>query len=346
MESRSIPESAHDAAAEWVRRRRQHCAFDETAFQEWLSADSAHVRAFRLADAAWSDAEQLRFDADYEALLGAPTVRERGFAFLARLRTIRLENTLLPTALTAACAAVLLVGAFAMWQPTALDYETYVQTDVGEIRDVELRDGSTVTLSAQSKVSVNFDARERRVVLDEGQAFFAVEKDPARQFIVVAGDTQIVVVGTQFDVRFADDKVRVGVLEGVVEVEKLATAEAPYASLVESKSVLTAGQQVTAIVGSRIERVETPGALTPGTWRRGRLVYRSAELSEIVADANRYFPGRIVLGSPDLATERLTTSFRADQVDQLLDTLEQALSVEVRRQNDGDILLFRLDASD
>ena len=341
MENRHIPEAAYDAAAEWVRRRRQDYAFDEAAFQAWLSADAEHPRAFRLADAAWAEADQLALDPDYEALLGAPTWRERGFAFLNRIRAVRFQNPLHPAMLAASLAVVVLVGAVVTLQPTAPGYDVYVQTDIGEIRDVELRDGSVVTLSAQSKASVNFGARERRVVLEEGQAFFAVEKDSQRPFVVLAGDTRVVVVGTQFDVRFSEQKVRVGVLEGVVEVERLASADARDAVRAASKSVLTAGQEITAAVGRGIESVKSIEAQSPGAWRKGRLMYRSAELSEIVADANRYFPGRIVLASPDLATERLTTSFRTDQVDQLLDTLEQALSLEARKQGNGDILLFR-----
>jgi len=54
--------------------------------------------------------------------------------------------------------------------------------------------------------------------LGDAQAYFDVAKDPARPFLIDAGDTQVKVVGTAFDVRRRDGQVAVNVQRGLVEV--------------------------------------------------------------------------------------------------------------------------------
>ncbi len=74
-------------------------------------------------------------------------------------------------------------------------------------------------------------------------------------------------------------------------------------------------------------------------WRSGRLVYDNAELSDIVADANRYARSRIVIADAQLESLRVTTSFRTSQVEGMVETLQAALPLVAERQADGDIVL-------
>ncbi|MGK9522743.1 FecR domain-containing protein, partial [Salmonella enterica subsp. enterica] len=59
---------------------------------------------------------------------------------------------------------------------------------------------------------------QRRVTLKKGEAFFNVAHDSRHPFIVRAGEGQVRVTGTQFNVWKYEDQVRVMLLEGSVQV--------------------------------------------------------------------------------------------------------------------------------
>src|SRR5699024_2915773 len=99
-------------------------------------------------------------------------------------------------------------------------------------------DGSVIQLNAESTLRYpsKFDSNKREVYL-EGEAFFSVERDTTRPFIIHAGGTATQVLGTSFNIRAyeGEDKVQVAVVEGEVAVteekaEKRAGQEAIHIS--------------------------------------------------------------------------------------------------------------------
>lgn len=298
-------------------------------FEAWVGADPAHARAYRDCEQLMGDLTLVEELAEID-LEPAPPCRlppHRPRSFNARM-----------LAPVAAFAAVLVLAlAFALQlQPAAPTFAT----DVAQLRDITLPDGSLVTLGGRSRIATDFSDSQRHVTLLEGEAFFAVSKDPARPFYVAVGDRLIRVVGTQFDVRHGVGLVRVAVLEGVVEVLQ---AEAPAADeplLADApKQVLHAGEQVVALIG-RPQHTRT--AVEPGeagAWRRGWLSYENASLAEIVADANRYSERQIVLDSESLRQLRLTAAFGADTVDQFIGGLIAAHPIEADYSQSGKVVL-------
>lgn len=83
-----------------------------------------------------------------------------------------------------------------------------------------LAEGSVVYLNAHSRLSFSEDiavASERRVVLEYGEAYFEVKKDTERPFIVVAGEVENRVYGTEFNVdSYSPDRPRTTLVEGSV----------------------------------------------------------------------------------------------------------------------------------
>ncbi len=63
------------------------------------------------------------------------------------------------------------------------------------------------------------ETHERRIELQEGEAYFTVAKDPGRPFVVEAGDKRVVAIGTQFAVRREGGEVRVVVTEGSINLQ-------------------------------------------------------------------------------------------------------------------------------
>ncbi len=100
-------------------------------------------------------------------------------------------------------------------------------TTKGQRSKVTLSDGSVVTLNSKSKLTYpeQFSGNTREITL-EGEAFFEVQKDSNRTFIVRSGDVVTTVLGTSFNVRaFAGEQIEVTVATGKVKVAANATGK-------------------------------------------------------------------------------------------------------------------------
>ncbi len=313
-------------AREWLLQQKldgaERAAQDE--FGRWLQADPRHGDVYALAEQAWNDLSNMGADPDVAAMKELPqSFADKLFSPLRGLA---------PRPVWAFAVVALMAVGFAMvpmWQEQALIEETY-QTEVAELREVMLPDGSQVTLGGKTNLAISFSAEERRVQLTSGEAFFSVEKAVDRPFVVVADGAEVRVLGTSFGVRTGGGQLRVAVEDGLVEVS--AGEEAA------EKQLLKAGQMLTA---DNMLRVRNIAAETAGAWRKGRLVYNEASLAALVADANRYFAGEIRLASADMAAMQVNTSFRSDQVEQMIKTLEYALPITVEYKDNQVILLAK-----
>ncbi|MEM7741718.1 MAG: FecR domain-containing protein, partial [Pseudomonadota bacterium] len=193
------------------------------------------------------------------------------------------------------------------------------QTANGVIQQIDLDDGSIATLGAASQIDVFFSDAERRVVLITGTAFFDVARDETRSFVVEAGDMTATALGTEFDVRWVADVVRLAVAEGRVEVRyPLVQDEETLNQL--SRRVLQVGQQVTAAPLSGLEDTRPISINAIGAWRDSRLMYDGVSLQELAADVSRYVdvPVKIDPTSETMGEIRVRGSFRSDDMEGML----------------------------
>ena len=317
-----------DAAREWLVRlsMARPSAADRAAFEAWRQADPRHAEAYARVERIWNEVPQADALRD-PALLAEVTLGER---LAAR------AQALMRPALAAggvAVAAVVLAAVF-----LGPGGEPDFATRIAEIRDVPLPDGSVITLGARSAIDVAFTEQERHVTLAAGQAFFAVERDASRPFIVTVGETRVRVVGTKFDVRRGEATVQVAVLEGVVEVSQ-ESDDGPADNAHEPRRVLTAGQEVVASLAGALAPARQIKVAEPGAWRQGRLVYVNTALREVVADANRYSQARIEFADEAVGDLMISATFRAGEIDQVVASLTRILPIEARRPAPDRIVL-------
>ena len=90
----------------------------------------------------------------------------------------------------------------------------------GELKRVELPDGSVVTLNTNSQILVDVNDEVRRVMLDRGEAYFEIVSDPMRPFTVELAERSVTVLGTEFNLRRSVNGFKLSVLEGEVAVHR------------------------------------------------------------------------------------------------------------------------------
>ncbi|KAF0862991.1 FecR family protein [Pseudomonas sp. LD120] len=302
------------AALAWLSLLHdQPSSGDQATFSQWLQADPAHVQAYAQAQVVWELSEQparTLAAEDAIALQGLLHAMDR-----SKLRTRRRWST----GLALAASMLLAVALGAGWQPGRWveDLGADYVSAPGQVRTVTLADQSQVTLDADSAIAVDFSHGERHVQLRRGAGFFHVSHH-AQPFVVAAGQGEARVLGTQFEVRLQTDGAQVTVLSGRVGVT--AAQDAP-------QQVLGAGEQMAYGNGDAQQRhsVDSEAQLA---WRQGWLNYYHAPLADVVADLRRYFPGRIVLLSDELAARRVSGRFPSKDPQAVLDALQAALGFE------------------
>ena len=133
----------------------------------------------------------------------------------------------------------------------------------GERQTHVLEDGSTLTLAPESAVDIRYSDAERRIRLLKGAAFFDVQRDRERAFVVQAGSTHIAVLGTAFNVDRSDSGTRVSAAHGRVRVEDHSVNPAVFEDL-------AAGEQLAVTWGQGPAGLALPWTMLPagdgGKW--------------------------------------------------------------------------------
>ena len=296
----------------------------QVRFSRWLAADPAHAEAYAQAQVLWELCEgpALRLADEESASLQRLLHSMEHPPRRARSRWV--------AGLAMAACLLLMVGVGAGWHPfeRAQDLGADYVSRNGQVLTVILADRSEVTLDANSAIAVDFSHGQRRVQLRRGAAFFHVRHTGA-PFVVEANGGRSQVLGTRFEVRSQADGAQVTVLEGRVGV----TAERD-----RGQQVLGAGQQL-AYRDGIAQAPASVDAQAQLAWRDGQLNYYRAPLGTVVRDLARYYPGRIVLFSDELAARTVSGSFSSHDPQAALDSLQTVLGFQQYRLVGGLIVL-------
>lgn len=350
-----------EIASDWVVRIQggELAPRELDAWVEWLNASPEHRQAFDDAQLVWHDMGGLNFiqEPSDAAVAGdsydgeAPIAvwrKRRGQRPVSNVATVG-KSRWRPWALATAATVVLGVGA--LWAflsaRDGMPPPAHYTTVIAQHQSIELPDGSRVELGAATDIDVTYTDVERRIELREGVAYFAVEHDPGRPFVVAAGGGSVRAIGTEFSVQHTEQSVTVVVADGLVEVHKPLLATTIVKSIdmrrQPQRLQLPAGQQVSYSVGAGLELPVETNVEAVTAWREGRLVLQGKTLNTAIADINRYAELPIEFGDPAVGDLEVSGYVRTDEIDGWLNGLEAVFPIKVERR-DGRIVLHRREA--
>ena len=339
-----------ETAARWLAQRDSGgwSDADEAELSHWLNSSTAHRVAFLRLEAAWEQADRLKalgagatpglipnpgewwqspfFEPPPTTPVETATPLDLSTPPPARIGRIWLSHS---RALAASLVIVAIVGGGSYFWPHGSVY----RTDVGGLASVPLSDGSKVTLNTDSEIRVAVTETERRVTLDQGEAFFEVAKDPKRPFVVRAGEERVIAVGTKFSVRRDGDTVRVVVTEGRVRVERASPGGLIPVTQVSAGTIASA-----ASTGTLVQKEPIVEAEESLSWRRGFLVFRDTSLGEAIIEFNRYNERKIVIEDPAIAALHVGGSIRSTNVEAFVRLIEQGFPVHAEVRGDQILL--------
>jgi transmembrane sensor len=315
-----------EAAAYFISRRAEGLTSSEQQLLAgWLARDEAHRRVFATADHAW----QSFGDAEGDEILAAM----RAHALTPRRRALVAWRP----AAVAAAMLFLAVGVALFLNPslnplapqsrqpgsTSGSPLQYASAR-GEVKDIALPDGGTMTLDADSAATGRFSNQGRTIELLRGRAFFAVMPDRSGPFAVAAAGRSVVALGTRFDVNLAADGLTVTLLDGRVEI---GSRDPAFAHV-----TLEPGQQYIERHGKATIRTLGAASENAASWRVGLINFDDQPLAEAAAVMNRYSREQIVISDPAVASIRVSGQFRAGDAERFATTLAEMHKLRTTRQ--------------
>ncbi len=203
--------------------------------------------------------------------------------------------------------------------PVVLEYNTLSIPRSGEYL-LMLSDGSRVWVNSESELRypVVFGAGKREVFLS-GEAYFEVSKDAGRPFIVHAGKTSTVVLGTSFNVKAyrGEECTAVTLVEGAVAV-----------SAGSGKCRIAPGEQVRVDNGTLgMERREVD-VTAYVSWKEGLFDFDRMPLEELAVQLSRWYDVDFFFASREAAGKRFTGAVKRNRsLRFMLDFIEKTSGV-------------------
>ena len=195
-------------------------------------------------------------------------------------------------------------------------------------REVQLPDGSLVTLNRDSKISYpkTFTSDKREVFI-EGEAFFEVSPNPEKPFIIHAGDATIRVLGTSFNVNAYPENERVEVV--------VATGKVQFYS---EKMTIIPGRELILDPGDKGIFLNTSKELLKMhnqdlnfvAWKTRHLIFSETSLEEVIIQLKKLY--QIQIETKGLGDLKYTGRFENQPLGFVLKVISKTLKFDIEKQ--------------
>lgn len=232
----------------------------------------------------------------------------------ARFLTIRRRFLVAATVLMLIAAG----GVYA-WQLLNNNTVKYV-TVAGEIKEIELPDGSFVILNENSELSYNWSSKSlsERLISFKGEGKFDIAPNPNQPFIINGPSTKVEVLGTVFNYRDYDDErvPDVQVIEGIVK----------FGRHHEAPREITRYEMAWLAEGDGVMTTEVKD-INADAWIDQSLVFQNTPFNAFIRDIERTFEVEIKVENEGLLDCGFTGNYSSNDLDSIIKVLEKVFGV-------------------
>ncbi len=325
-----------DEATEWYMLMRADEISDVRAddFANWISQSPAHQAAYGEIDSFWSDTLVMEPEITGHKTATVTSLTDHRRAKNPETKPRRRWSP----AMIAASIAFLAVSVIGYNYGDILLMDSR-STEVGELADIILDDGSHLVLNTNSQVRIDLQKDKRVVYLKHGEVYFDVAKDKDRPFYVETAGGLVRVLGTKFNIRQRGEHSDITVLEGSVGVVdygvmKNNVAEMPLDVTLEPDQKFSLGND-------RVDNVAFPvNSRAVLSWRDRKLIYNGESFATLVEDINRYYDVEIRIGDSALNDIEVVAILKVEDRATTLKALEKAFNITARPVSGNLITLY------
>ncbi len=221
-------------------------------------------------------------------------------------------------------AAILIVAGFSfaaymMFKEEAVKPVTIASSE--KIIHTSLPDSTHIVVNRNSELEYVFTKDQRKVAL-KGEAFFDIAPDANRQFILEVGSLTIVDIGTAFNVNAPVNSDSI-----VVYVE---SGEVKITSSTGKEMNLLKGETGIFMRSSDLLSKELHADTNLVSYKTKIFVFENAPLEVIAAKLNEVYGVNITI-SDSLINCHLTSTFRNEEIDAILEVIAETLNLKVSK---------------
>ena len=230
-------------------------------------------------------------------------------------------------------AAAVVIGCLIVGYGLLQDAEVVVAT-LDERRQVELPDGSKVTLNINSELSYakKWNNTEDRRVHLSGEAFFDVQKD-SKKFQVITKDITVEVLGTIFNVNTKPNQTTVYLQEGKIKLQSL--------FLPGGRADMNPGDVL--VFSSNTKKVETFGQNVSTelhtSWKDGLLHFRDTPMAEVLQKIEDNYNVHTAVSNAALYKRKINTGIPVDDLQTAISILEKTMELDI--ELDGNVVIIK-----
>ncbi|GGD83252.1 anti-sigma factor [Emticicia aquatilis] len=227
----------------------------------------------------------------------------------------------------AASITLLLAGILALFlsrkEPEIISLKTTQNT-----LEQTLPDGSVVFLNANTNLSypAGFEGDTREINLS-GEAFFKVQRNESKPFIIHANGSDIRVLGTSFNVKAYTKNVKVSVESGKVEFKHE-----------KKQTLLIKGEEAEFEVEKDTIRKAVMLDKNTFAYKTKTFVFEDASLEHVINVLSENYHTKIILKNNNIKSCRLTTTFTNETLPNALNVIAETLNLKVTPEGEKYII--------
>lgn len=229
-------------------------------------------------------------------------------------------------------AAVAAVFIFAsIWVFQTLNKTDFIEVvSQNTIEESELPDGTEIALNQYSTVKYAKGQSEdfRRVELT-GDAFFEVERDTLRPFLISTENVEIAVLGTAFYVDARADQAQVQV---IVQSGSVAVKAGDEAVFLGANEIGIYDKTNGTLIKKQNEDVNYMA------WKTDVLVFEDIKFENVVFDLNRKFHSNISIADEEIRACEINTTFERQPLEDIIKIIESTWGIKA--DINGDQIVF------
>lgn len=297
-------------------------ATEESLVKEWIDESDKNRVAFEEFQKVWntlgktSANQYIDIDKEWNYLqskIGKSDIRAKRHSLAAVVRI-------------AAIIVIVFSLAFAGFQYFS---QERVTTQLAETTEISLPDGSKVTLNAGSRLRYKNNFGEKgRILSLQGEAYFEVEKNKEKPFIIELSKAEVKVLGTSFNVKAYKgmENIEVTVAEGKVSVYDKRQPQ--------KKVIAVAGEKAEYIKHHKVIKKTENIDRNFNSWKTRSIIFENDSLQTIVNTLSNVYHKSIVLKNPEIKDCTLTTSFENKELETVFEVLESTLDITVEEEGE------------
>ncbi|TLX78453.1 hypothetical protein E9993_01875 [Labilibacter sediminis] len=277
----------------------------------WIDSSAQNRDEFQRLKQVWDRSKTIKVFDDIDVQADWKSVNEKLFTPMPRTRTLFSMNRTFRKVAAVSIPALLVLGSGLLyWNVPGFGRLTSYHTN-DTIQTITLSDNSTVILNTNSSIVYpkNIDSATERTIKLKGEAYFEVVHNNT-PFIVDAGEAEVRVLGTKFNVNQLDSDLHVSVFSGKVSVEAF-----------DQRVELTKNEKAKLSDGVLVE--EDMSLSDMELWYSKDLKFRQANIKEICTKLKESFQEikKVNIVTKDLNT-RLTTNFTDQSLNEIIEELQ------------------------